>query len=356
MTTQIPKPTVKQKGILFLERNRLQLYAPAKQAVLVFDIAQTIAHDMEIFNKLELETQLLNFLKTNAVPPTDYLLILAQNILFEKDFTPPNPDEQKKFLDSVPFEYISTKEFPITGGIRIVAANGEFYTAIGDILEQAGSSLEAVIPYFTVSPQMNTLDQGTLGIALAQFLPLKKNSLTPTKEPELVITNPEAERKAEAKKKDNKTLLYTIPFFILLIGVLAFMLLRPASKPVTSNTQAAPPPSAAPISNPTVAPVSPTGLPISITKDKVSIQITYDTSVAIQAQGLKDKLLQAGYTKTTLNDGGTVNAPKPLMLVSTSLPADLKNDITTLVKKAYPEVTMQENSSVGSDVVITIGK
>lgn len=354
MTTQ----PANQKGVLYLERNRLQMYSLSKPAVLLFDIPATIAHDIEVFNTAELHKTLINFIKTNALPPTDYMLVLAQNVLFEKDFVPANPVEQKKFLDSVPFEIVSTKEFPITGGIRVVAANSDFYSSVVDILQENGSHVEAVIPYFSVSPQMSGIDQNVVALVLNQFNQLKRSSLMPTQGPELVITNPEADRKAEAKKKDNKTLIYSIPLFALLIGVLGFMLLRPAGKPVTSNTQAATPRPSLPILLPTpTAPVaSASASPVTLGKDKTTIQINYDTSLAQQAKTLQDRLVQAGYTSTQLHDAGVVNSPKPLLLYSAILSQDLKNDLFNVIRNAMPEVVTQEDDSISFNVIITIGK
>ncbi len=358
---------VKSKGVLYLEKNRLQIYVEGKPNVLVFDLSPTVSHDIEIFNRGELEKGLLAVAKNNTLPATEYTLILAQNILFEKDISPPSAEEIQKFLDAVPFEYISSRQFPNENGVRVVAANRDFYSVFNEFFEQYGSSILTIVPYFAVNPQMNGLDEQSIATVFSQSRQLMNFSLTDTNDKEELIirTLTKDQKKSEETQKNNRNLFALLSVFVLLIGVLGFMLLKPAAKPAKPVIQAAP----APIEPTVVEPTASSSLPITIPpspsvssqsatidKGQVKIQIIHDPSTTTKADALKSKLNQAGYKEVQLQDGGSINLSKPLVIFDTKLSIDLKNDLLLNIKSMFPDITTQESQNAQVAAVITIGK
>src|SRR5258706_6541264 len=150
--------TKKEDAIILLDRTTLSYYTRRNQAPLVWQYPPEAARDLEIISKDQLIAQLTKFIETSKIPLSNCIIFLADAMLFMRDFLPPQPvlpqpavakgqvpapvqkplnateeaakreDDIKHFLDTVPFENVASKNYPIgKGGTRVVAANRDFY-------------------------------------------------------------------------------------------------------------------------------------------------------------------------------------------------------------------------------------
>ena len=101
----------KQNGVLWLDKAGLSLYLEKKPFIRLNFTPDTVSN-LEIIDKLKLENLVHSFISQNNLGGISLILIIASDILFEKDWTLPLTDAQVKeeadFIDNVPFENIVT--------------------------------------------------------------------------------------------------------------------------------------------------------------------------------------------------------------------------------------------------------
>ena len=216
--------TVKQNGILWLDKTGLSLYLENKPFIRL-NFTPDIVNNLEIVDKLKLENLLHNFISQNNFGSISFILIMTSDILFEKDWTIPQTEVQKKeesdFIDSIPFENIITHSWIKDNKKKLIAANQDFIYFIKDVFEKYNGRSVAAFPYSLfganvrnesvkeIWKNLNTLKQDNLIDVNSSPLPVKSNN---------------TELQKSGKKSTMLPLL--IGVFVVLIGVLGFLMLR----------------------------------------------------------------------------------------------------------------------------------
>ena len=224
----------RQQAILFLDRNRFDLYEGAGGRVLSFPFAPDVINALEVINPSSLENQINSFLDQNSVPAANVVMILSPNVLFEKDIVGLEPQQQEAqsqiFLDNVPFDSLITKVIPFDKGIRISTTNKALCDNIKSALEKKGFIIEGVAPYESLGQnlyQTAGLDNQNGPQILKMYDSIKNNSF-----PVVTVSAPKkntSEKKQEADKKaPPKTRMFLFAgIFVVLIGILVFVLFNP---------------------------------------------------------------------------------------------------------------------------------
>ena len=139
-------------GILFIDNNRIDVYTSAKNAVISLDFTQEIIRYSEVLDQEKLHLQVKSFIETNKLTPSSLIVVLAKNILFQKDFPKDQETEEQQqlqaqdFIDNVPFESVGSKIVPLEKGIRVIAANADLYESIMSTFQQSGFSIQSLLP------------------------------------------------------------------------------------------------------------------------------------------------------------------------------------------------------------------
>ncbi len=387
-----------QSGILYLQRDKLNLYAPDLPSVYQFTFETDAILHTDIINKEILDTRIKQFLDTNKITSRNLAIILSNDTLFIKEFSkssakdqankkpqksaqttgtsanqsasPTAPQEDletsiKNYLDAVPFEDIISKRYPIQNGIRVLAANSNFYQAIKSVFEKYDFHIDLVIPAFLYEPKIkltSDLNKETANMVFKKLDSFKQENLLASK------TNIEIQAQAEqaantdtislsppaAKKSSgNLRVFILLGIFVILIGVLIAVY-------IISNQS----PSKPAVTTPSVVVSSPTLLPPIVTpeasssaalissssallKEKsLTVTIINTSNTAKQVNILKESLTQSGYKKVTVQDSSSTTSLKTVINFSKKVPQDIRDEILSIIGKFTTDTIVHEDTSV----------
>jgi hypothetical protein len=218
-------------GILFIDSNRIDVYNFVRNAVLSLDFPQEIIKYSEILDQEKLHIQIKTFIETNKLNASSLIVILAKNILFQKDFAKIEETREQQelqaqaFIDNVPFESVGSKIVPLEKGIRVITANADFYESIMGTFQQAGFSIQSLLPVtlFGDDIQIERLTTESQKIFSTKSESLRKYSLV--SESGNFVAGKEEE---VIKKKNNVMIITSVGMFIVagLLVVFAIFFLK----------------------------------------------------------------------------------------------------------------------------------
>jgi hypothetical protein len=352
------------RGVIYIERDKLQLSVETRADVLVFQYPPDKVLDLEVLDADAFTEALSTFLKQNNVIVNNVICIVSNAIIFERDFKNGEEAKIQEFLDNVPYDSITTKRLPIADGVKVLAANATFYSELSDALSKNNITSEFSIPESILGGPIGTFTASTARLVLTQSETLAKNKFFIDAPTDIFI--PKTEEKKEEKKK-NASLLYLIPVFGILLLVLVFMIVQPML--FKNNVKADAVPTVMPLpksqkltlsSTPAISPsitvtTPPSASPSAEVKKSVSVQILFDQSQTTNAEALKGLLATIGVTNVE-NQSSSVNAPKPLIIFSQTVDPVVQQQVLEQVKKIAPDVTVQISAPSQVDIAITLGK
>jgi hypothetical protein len=197
--------------------------------------------DLDIIDKELLFNLLDLFIKNNKIPPTSFIIVIADSASIIKDFLSPSTQNIDEFLEHIPFEDISSKKILIPNGIRVYATNKDLYETIKEFLIRVGSEIIYILPGTIIGPELHpSLDTNGINAILKKYQTLKEYNLAT--QPVLQLTtgkkenHEEKETEAETpnieineKKSDKKrTIILVAVFAILLIVLIIVYLTQPS--------------------------------------------------------------------------------------------------------------------------------
>jgi len=203
-------------GILFIDNNRIDVYNSSKNAVVSIDFPQEVIKYSEVLDREKLHLQIKSLIETNKITPSSLIVILAKNILFQKDFVKDQETEEQQelqaqeFIDNVPFESVGSKIVPLEKGIRVIAANADLYESVMSTFQQLGFSIQSLLPItlFGDEIQIERLTTESEKIFSGKSESLRKYSLISDS------GNFVAGKEEEVKKKNNTMIIASVLMFI----------------------------------------------------------------------------------------------------------------------------------------------
>jgi hypothetical protein len=366
-----------QIAIVFLDKDGFSLYASTLESPMRFNFPKETVQDMEIMNMDAFISQVSSFLTTYSVPPSTVTILISQNLLFVQDIptiitmpdenTPPQTisavEQQKKiqdFLDTVPFEVIESKTYPIDEGIRIVATNKSLYENIITVFEKQGSVVKTVIPAFILGIPNEGLSDEVITAVINNSDALKTESFMIHPQ-EIISLTPEEKKKEFLSLPKQQTKLYAYGgVFVVLLTVLGFMYksMLDQNGVVQNNTIAVQPP----IQQRPAVTLTPTTVQIpvgsfvasnsALTKANISIQIQTNGATATQGQLIKNKLVEKGYTNVIINANAPTTTTKTLLLFSTTVDATTQQEITSVISNIFTNFSTQQATQTTYTVTI----
>lgn len=196
--------------------------------VLQAQFPPTIINDAEVINRDELLTFIKNFVEFNKIVVGELILVLSDALFFMKDFPALPLNQQKieieKYIDIVPFENIGYKMIPMEKGFRLIATNKDLYELIVSAFEHTGFTISYIFPAHITGVPFTTLGINEGNYILGRIDILKQYNLMDEKLPVKTQFINETE-KEHVPKSNNKLVIGGGITFIILVGVLIFMLL-----------------------------------------------------------------------------------------------------------------------------------
>ena len=123
--------TKKQPAFIYLDKNGFYFFENGMTQVISLAFLATSVKDMDVINGGSLMTQIKGFIDQYKVTPASITIIFSPNITFEKDLVglahEQQEEEIKKFLETVPFDSVLSKEYQIDKGIKAIAGNADIY-------------------------------------------------------------------------------------------------------------------------------------------------------------------------------------------------------------------------------------
>lgn len=219
------EPLKKQNGVIWLDKTGLSLYIEDKPFIRLNFTPEIIDH-LEVIDKIKLETSVHNFVNQNKIGNLSLIMIMTADILFEKSWPIPQTEVQIKeeadFVDSLPFENVAVHSWTKDTQKKIAAVNQDFITVFKESFEKDNCHIVAAFPYSIFTPNIRNESVKDIWKKLDSlkhdnFIEKPKESSDTNKVFEL--TNPN-------KKQERSILPFLIPVFLLLMGILAYLLLR----------------------------------------------------------------------------------------------------------------------------------
>lgn len=223
----------KQSALLYLDKNGFYFYEAGLESVISLAFLPSSVRDMDVINGASIMAQIKTFIEQYKIAPATIAMILSPNISFEKDIIGLTSDAQaeevKKFIDTIPFESVLSKQYPIEKGVKVIGCNEDIYSELKVGFEKSAFSVDMVIPYQLLASDQVLIQNLTAENAsqlLKRIDHLKQFTLL-TQERERVQSSPNPNVKTNEKPKTNKTRLYAMAAtFIILFAILGFMLLN----------------------------------------------------------------------------------------------------------------------------------
>lgn len=273
---------VKQRALIYLEKNRLDYIDEKIGNTLKLDFPASVLSDLEIINKEEFIKLLDAFISANKLVSSVFLVIVSNNLVFEKNFT--QIDETNKeneihnYLDNVPFEEIGYKVFNQEKGIKIIAFNKEIYDIVRFVFESHNFFANGAVTENMADGTLasaHTLNTQSFKEILTKFDILRQQSLLGYDAPMYSNQSSSAPQSLSTFKKPKSYLIILLGVFVFLIGVLIFVFIQ-SNKPLPKTKIQ---PTSAPLAAPTALP-TPTNvlLPTSISSPSAIPNISVPAS------------------------------------------------------------------------------
>ncbi len=215
--------------VIFLDRQRWQVYIEKPEQVLSLDLPSNLVRDLEVLNTAGLKELLINFLKQNKLVSGEAVCVLSSEVIFNKKFPLISEDEQQtqeqQFLETLPFEAVLTKRIPGMKEYELFAVNRDLVRKVRSTLEDLGFQLKGFVLFNALGPLQA---KRWLDVEIGRYVAKNTN---------LLLTNGAIERKVEVEpsglvlqaKPTNPFRQYTLiaVFGILIVIMIVMFVLMP---------------------------------------------------------------------------------------------------------------------------------
>ncbi len=240
----------KNKGIVFIQKDRLEYYDEVQAKILQFVFQPTVVQDLEVADRDQLNIQLKSFLQNNKISTANLLFVISNSIIFEKSFplsTAVNKEtEVQKFLENIPFEQVIYKVIDRQKDYQVLAINKDLYSSFKLSFESLGSKVLGIIPLVSLGElyrNSQNLNSDIVKYTLSHFDQLQKQSFIQEEVNQVMQeVNPEnAVDSSQFKNALNKyrtpILLSVFIFFLVILSVMMYYRYTPNLKanPVPST-------------------------------------------------------------------------------------------------------------------------
>ncbi|MBI2641877.1 hypothetical protein HYW87_04810 [Candidatus Roizmanbacteria bacterium] len=338
----------KPKGVLYIDRNHIDLFENISKKLVSLDIPSNVIKDLEVTNYQALHILISTFLKQNRIIPIHLVSVASSNVLFEKTLQG-IADEQKEstlrnFVDLLPFDRVSFRAFTSQKETKVVAMNSDLFHAFKNIFEENGFRLSLILPESVIESLRGKthLDQSSALFILESYEKLKLSNLAQQtqfeKQPLIEKYLPQQSRLLPA----------LLAVFFLLLGALSTLFITSGmNKRMTTTT------SATQISP---APTNVASLSATIVPKPLTAQILYTSTTATISAEIKQILRQNNISSVEEDPNSSIVTQEPLALFSSAFPKESRTSLEKALKNILPNISFQETTEPRYDILIQVGK
>lgn len=336
--------------IVEIHRDRLVVCGGSLTSPLMLQLSPQVVKDLEITSQTALETLIHTFVVNQKLGPTPLIIVLSQEVYFEKDIGKCDGEEKEKlvqqFVDTVPFTTTSEKVFQIRGSCRLVVINRALFDSFKTAFEKEKFPVVAVVPEL-VLPGIGV--KGELNVDSCRVIAKKIPALEEQSFLERLERSEGSGGKAGQFFSEHRVVL--IMLLVILVGwgtTMAVLILR---KPQSVGSVEIPIPTITvfPTAEPTESVATPEASP-----EEFSIRILNASRKAGLAAALVQELSPYGFTQIKTENSQTP-AEKTTIVFTSSVPDGMRKLILRVIQESYPEAEVSGDAQQGADITITIG-
>lgn len=217
-----------KNSVLMLTRSRIYFFDGLR--LLTLDLQPNIVRDLDVKDRDGLFNHITNFIEANKIVPSQIFFVLAESVCFSKELTVAGTSDlvrademSTEFIETIPFTSVVSKIYKTPALWKIVGSNQDLIDTIFEAFNSKGFGLSALIP-ISVFPDLAMSTDLTTTKAQA-ILNKKEIAVQNSMVGDSVVKDQSLVTTQTAVPK-NKLLPYLAGVFILLIGILVFMVLR----------------------------------------------------------------------------------------------------------------------------------
>lgn len=219
----------RQLAVFYIDANKAYFYGSNAKSLLQVELPPDVIAYMDILNKEKFYQLIQALVTTNKIEAVPLLILFSPYATYEKDLTGKSPEdiatETQQFLSSVPYERVLSKVYKLQDKSKVIALNQDLYEAIKYGFEKLNFPTVSVVSLLLLQQVMPELGT-TLNLELiaGKFESIKQYSLIT---PEEINNAAKVNQQAGESNKPNPLRLYgLIGVFVVLLGVLAFMIVN----------------------------------------------------------------------------------------------------------------------------------
>jgi hypothetical protein len=353
----------KQLAVMWIIRQGFYLYINGQTTLLSLGFSNQTVRYFDIIDEIKFQSQIDQFIKQNKLPALQIYIIVGADALVEKEVQLTNEvdmaDEEKKFIDLVPYENIYSRTWKQDKTAKIVAINADIYKDINNVIEKNEGHVESIIPYFVTG-------QPSFNLQIAQSL-LKRLDLF--KDDNMIRSQTYEEKGSEitppedSSTKGKSTLPILLPVFMLLIVILVVVVVLQFSAPQSTKSikQNLTTPSPLPKKVLSVTPF-PIGKPeptiaspaAQLKRENITIIVQNNSDDPSKAINIRQLLIRLGYMQININESSQKSSQKNTVIFKSPIEGRVREEIYTGISESLEPLTIQENDSIDADVLILI--
>lgn len=354
--------------ILFIDRDGFDVFRETFTNIPRFDFTTETVSNLDVVNKELLLNLISAFIQTNKIPSSNLIIVLSQNIIYEKDLQKPEltadggekqEEGVRNFIENVPFEEVLTKVIKIGDLTRVVAVNKDLIDSITESFVKGGSIVAGVVPSFLYKESLNFssgLKREDAVLVLRKSEALKLGNLLIGQQTINASENSN-DQKSKEKESKNKRQYILVGIFLILLGILGVVILlnmNPLTSKKGNNTVSLEKTNSfinKSITKPTEKPQATSSANLTMKDIKIEIAGNNRQDVLIN---LRSELLKLGFKNIneTLSGGSSV---KSSILFSQNVSSDIRQRIIPEIEKILGDVVVAENQDLTSEIKIIVG-
>lgn len=217
----------RQLAVFYIDANKAYFYGSNTKSVLQVELPPDVIAYMDIMNKEKFYQIIQSLVTTNKIKPVPLLILFSPYATYEKELTAKSAEdaanETQQFLSSVPYERVLSRVYKLQDKSKVVALNQDLYEAIKSGFEKVDFPTVSVVSLLLLQQVMPEIG-ATLNLELVagKFESIKQYSLITTEE----INNAAkvSQQSGESNKPNPLRLYGLIGVFVVLFGILIFMI------------------------------------------------------------------------------------------------------------------------------------
>lgn len=345
---------IKTRTVILVTKTALFIYEEGK-SLLRMDFQPSYYHDLEIISEVEFAKHLLSVIQTNKLTPGSLIVVFGEDAVFDvvlqkSQSNSALTDQERQFIESVPFENVVSRGIEEAKGRHIVAINGDFFLAVRRSFESAGYQFKMLFAVGIIKNQIAALAQPLTAASFQTIL----SSLDKLRLYDMSVSEAEAVARTTGSKpvagKVTREHILIVVFVLLLsvLGVVAYQQLQPLPPQKSTPTLTAPTVIPSLVVLPSTATPSAT-----IARRELRLNIIHTAQTASIAATLKTALSNAGFGTVDTTENTSL-AGKPIVVFAARVPQTDRAFISTEVGRLLSEPSNQERSDMQYDVIVTL--